>query len=148
MKPVTSFEGRLSVPYHWHYGKVLSEFFEGLRNRKFLASKCPQCGRVSLPPTSFCGICYVPVSGDLMSISTVCRIDTFTVVRFKYPGQLLPPPYAVGVLKPVEADTRFHHLVRSENLDAINIGAAVKPVWREEREGEFFDIEYFEPVEK
>ncbi len=130
---VEHYPGKLELPYTWHYGKVLSRFFEGLKNMEFLASRCPRCMKVSFPPVPVCSMCFVPVEDELISLEPRCTVETYTIVKFTYPGQLMKPPYAVAILKPAGAHTRFHHLIWCPNLETLHIGMEVEPVWREER---------------
>ena len=45
----------LSFTYNYRVGAWLDKYIDGLGEKKILAVKCPECGKVILPPRQVCG---------------------------------------------------------------------------------------------
>jgi hypothetical protein len=142
MEIVKNLEGEVVIPYKWSLGEYVGKFYEGLKQKKILGSKCSKCGKVMVPPCVVCGVCFEEAK-EFVEIKDEGEVATFTVINFRYPGQFLTPPYAVAIIKLFGSDTRFHHLIKGD-LEKLKIGSTVKAKWKDERVGSFFDIEYFE----
>lgn len=48
----------LNPPFTWSVGNWMEHFFDGLKEGKIRGSKCPECGRVYLPPRMICERCF------------------------------------------------------------------------------------------
>ncbi|MBI5117864.1 Zn-ribbon domain-containing OB-fold protein [Candidatus Poribacteria bacterium] len=140
-------KGRIKVPYTWYVGEYGSKFYTELRdNKKIWGTKCPKCGKVAAPPRKFCGQCFVPIT-DWVELKDTGVVQTWTIVRYDAPGlRPLKPPYAYAVIKLDGADAGFVHMVAGGDLKKLKAGTRVKAVFREERQGNLLDIQYFQPV--
>ncbi|MCP4646336.1 MAG: hypothetical protein GY852_01205, partial [bacterium] len=49
----------LSIPQKFSTGPVMGKFLNTLKEKKILANKCPECGRLQLPPREVCAECVV-----------------------------------------------------------------------------------------
>jgi len=147
--PIHRIRGNVEVHYEWTYGRYASEFFRNLKQGRFVASRCKKCGKLLVPPEAVCGVCFADTEEKLIPVPDTGEVITFTKINFSYPGQIIPPPYAVGIIKLDGVNTRFNHLIKAKDLAKIECGTRVKAKWRkeDEREGSFFDIEYFELME-
>lgn len=147
---LTHIKGEIAVPYEWSYGPVLGQFFAGMKDGKLLGARCAKCKRVMIPPLPVCGPCFLPVENVLVEVGPEAVVQTYTIINITYPGQLMSPPYAVGILRLTGSHTRMQHLVGGSGIAGLRIGSRVRPVWKppEERTGSFFDIRWFEPVEE
>ncbi|MEQ9449362.1 MAG: zinc ribbon domain-containing protein, partial [Rhodospirillaceae bacterium] len=52
--------GEWHVRYNYSVGKVAGHFFEGLKKRKILATKCTKSGLAYLPPRAYCERSFEP----------------------------------------------------------------------------------------
>lgn len=140
--------GKWELPYHYAAGKVSSHFFVELRdNKKLLGIKCPQCGRVMMPPRGFCERCFVKAD-EWIEVGPEGAIEAFTITMEKWPGNP-DPPFAVAYVKLDGADTAMMNYVMvpdfsdlEETAKKLQIGSRVKAVFKEEREGKVTDFEY------
>jgi uncharacterized OB-fold protein len=80
-------------------------------------------------------------------------VKTWSLITFEFAGQPLPPPYITELIDLDDADTALSHLIGGVELsdlekvkDQVKIGMRVKAKWRDERQGNIHDIEYFEPI--
>ena len=148
----------IEVPYTWEIpfrytaGKVLSKFFQALKEKKIIAVRCPKCQRVLLPPRAFCEMCYVPLS-EWVEVGDTGIIRAFQICCQQFLGAP-QPPWASGLINLDGVDTAMLHFIGGVDLEniqqakeAIKIGTRVKAVWSEERKGVITDIQYFKPVE-
>ncbi|WP_218184355.1 Zn-ribbon domain-containing OB-fold protein [Aeropyrum camini] len=46
--------------YMFSAGQAQSRFLQGLREGRILGVRCPRCGRVYVPPRSYCEYCFAP----------------------------------------------------------------------------------------
>jgi hypothetical protein len=122
---------RIEIPFQYTAGPAVTRFLQGLTDQKIVASVCSKCGRRSVPPLSFCGRCWQPV--------TEFRELTGT-------GQLLSYSSSAdrtfGLIHLDGADSSFLHWVVADG-GRLKIGSPVEPVWRSERSASILDIEHF-----
>jgi len=144
--------GKWEIPYRHSAGKFATRFFNELKNGKIMGVKCSKCGRVLIPPRSFCERCFTPIE-EWVEVKDTGVIETFTICYEKFTG-LPDPPYTVAVIKLDGADTGMMHFIGGVDLsdpkkaiEKIKVGARVKAKWRAERTGSILDIEYFEIAE-
>lgn len=133
-------------------GDVHGRFFDGLENKEIVGNKCPDCGRVFVPPQPHCDHCFTETEGWVETDGTGV-VESYVVTFFQF-RNMPKPPYVTGVIRVGDSETSFLHFVGGidyddpEDLqDAMKRGMEVQPVWSEERSGSIQDIEYFEPVE-
>ncbi|RJP66971.1 MAG: Zn-ribbon domain-containing OB-fold protein [Candidatus Abyssobacteria bacterium SURF_17] len=140
-------KGKIKVPYTWYVGECASRFYVELRdNKRIFGTKCAKCNKVIVPPRSSCGKCFVPIT-EWVEVKDTGVVQTYTVVHYAVPGiQPLKPPYAYGIIKLDGADTGFVHVIVGADLTALKAGTRVKAVFKEERQGNMLDIQYFTPV--
>jgi uncharacterized OB-fold protein len=142
-----AYPSRIKLPYTWHAGKAGSRFYQELRdNCKIWGTRCHQCSRVYLPPRETCQRCY-RVMDDWVEVSRTGTLMTFTVTRYAVPGiQPQKPPFPMGIIKLDGADTGLVHLLGEVDASEIRVGMRMEAVFREMRQGNYLDIEYFRPL--
>jgi uncharacterized protein len=140
-------EGRIKVPYDWAAGAVGSRYLRSLRDeKKFLGTRCPRCNIVYHIPRRNCPQCMEECS-EWVELADTGTLVTYTTVRSQHPDLLpLPLPYGYGIVRLEGADTGFLHLLHEFEETQLFEGAAVEAVFREEREAQITDVEYFRPV--
>ncbi len=141
------YKGRIKVPYTWYVGEYGSRFYVELRdNKKIFGTKCSKCKKVIVPPRNVCAKCFKPVT-DWVEVKDTGVVQTLTVVHYAAPAiHPLKAPFAYAVIKLDGADTGFFHLIAYTYLKKLKAGTKVKAVFREERQGNLLDIQYFKAV--
>jgi hypothetical protein len=130
-------------------GPVMGRWFAGLREKKFLANKCPECGRTQIPPREICAICRVRVN-EFVELGPAGTVTNYDIVYFASPdpltGAVRDTPYApvYVVLDGATESEAFAFELKKEDLSRIRVGARVRPVWAEKPTGSFKDLLYFE----
>ena len=70
-----------SMQYEWSIGKYGSRFFQEIREkRRFVGIRCPECGKVYVPPRRVCGPCFKELD-ELIPLPNKGKITAFTVVN-------------------------------------------------------------------
>lgn len=140
-----------NLSYDIHLGETWSRFMQGLIDRKILANKCRQCGRVFVPPQAYCESCYVRTA-DWLELPPEGDLEVFTVVWHGFTGGPTPP-YAVGGIRLDGADTLLMHVLTGLDFtnpatvrDQLPRGSRVRAVWAPQRAGHILDISHFEPA--
>lgn len=141
-----------SMQYEWSIGKYGSRFFKEIREeRRFIGIRCPECGKVYVPPRRVCGPCFRELD-ELIPLPNRGEITAFTVVNYPFidpnTGEQRPIPYTYGYIHIEGADNIFSHIINETDVDKIKVGMQVKAVFLEEHEmrGHINDIKYFEIV--
>ncbi|OFW59385.1 MAG: hypothetical protein A2W01_08885 [Candidatus Solincola sediminis] len=130
---------RMSVPFapvfNWSVGNWMEQFFDGLKQKKILASKCAACGRVYLPPRMICERCFDKTE-EWVELPETGTVETYTMAHVGVAdnGELedLPEPQIIAMVKHDGADTCM--AVRVDAQDC-NVGLRVKAVWNAEPDG-------------
>jgi len=142
-------------------GSYLSRFYTRLRDRgEIWANKCPECGRIVLPPRIVCGFCKVKIEDS--HEAWVKLQDEGTIVQFLFvteheidqvTKEVIGDPNP-NVFVRLDGGDQFsilaHLLEEGIDLDRIVIGKTrVRAVWRplEERTGKMTDIHYFKIID-
>jgi uncharacterized OB-fold protein len=134
-------QGTVEVEYEWSAGLAGSRFFAELKEGRIMGTKCPQCGRIMVPPRIFCEECFVDAD-EWVEVSSQGSVLTFAESYFGLQGQKLDEPWYVGIVRLDDSDGGlFHRLVPGQR--PIEIGARVEAVFAEDRSGGILDIEHF-----
>ncbi|MFZ5917997.1 MAG: Zn-ribbon domain-containing OB-fold protein [Chloroflexota bacterium] len=152
----------VDVPYRFAAGQYLSRFLLELRdNGRFFGIKCPQCGRVQMPPRVVCAVCHVK-NDEWVELGHEGTLLGFSIVHLPLTdpttGQPHKTPYTYGSVRLDGCDSVIDHLIdpspgsgqRVEpDVDQVRVGmrlgAVLRP--RAERTGDLSDIVHFAPVE-
>jgi hypothetical protein len=145
-------EGMISLPYRWALGPVFTRFFEEFKDKKIMGTRCPKCNRVLVPARRFCPRCFEDTT-EWVQVSDRGTIKTWSLITFEFSGQPKKPPYLQGLVDLDGADTALAHFIGGVDLsdlekvkNKVKIGMRVEAKWRDERQGNIFDIKYFEPI--
>lgn len=131
----------LSFDYTRSVGPTLGEFFTALRERRILGVRGSD-GRVHVPPADYDPVTYEPL-GEMVPVSAVGTVASWTWQPEPLPGQPLDRPFAWALIKLDGADTPLLHAVDAGGPDKIKTGARVHVHWAEETVGAITDIAYF-----
>lgn len=140
------------MPYEWSIGKYGSRFFEEIKkHRRFIGIRCPQCGKVYMPPRRLCGPCFRELD-ELVVLPVTGTLTAFSIVNYPFldpeTGEQRPIPYTYGYIRIDGSDSIFSHLIHETDVNKINVGMRVRAVFKNpaEMQGNIKDIEYFEIV--
>jgi uncharacterized OB-fold protein len=146
---------RITIPAGWNLrfehaaGKAASRFLIGLRDQAHLqASPCERCGKVRVPPRSYCEDCFVPTSDDWVTVGPEGVLRTFSITYAEFPGYP-QPPHVIAYVVPDGADTAICNFVRGVDLSdpaeaakRLAPGVRMRAVFREEREALVTDFHW------
>jgi len=147
LKEPHSIPGKMEVPYEHSVGALASRFYIELRdNKKIMGIRCPECNKVIMPPRSVCAKCFSKLDeSQFVELTGKGTVTTYTVVNYYEPVHPVDAPFACAVIKLDGADTGLTHLLGEVDFDEIEAGMRVEPVFKQKREGNLLDIEYFKP---
>lgn len=142
------YSGRIKVPYRWWVGETGTRFFKALRDeQKILGTYCEKCDKVFVPPRKTCGRCF-HVNMQWRELGREGTLLTYTVPHYRESIHPLDQPFAFGIVKLDGADTGLAHLVADYEEGGLRSGMRLEAVFRENREGNMLDIQYFRPVKE
>lgn len=141
------------LPGAWHLefahaaGKAASRFLVALRDRQvLLASPCPSCDRILVPPRAFCEDCFVPTSDEWAEVGPEGIVESFTFTYARFAGYA-DPPYGVAYVRPDGATTAIANFVSGVDLSdpaaaaaALALGTRMRAAFRPEREARITDF--------
>ncbi len=154
-----SVPGVWNLPYKYSAGETISKFLIELRdNARIMATKCPQCNRVLMPPRSYCERCFIPIKDSWVELPPRGTVAAFTLVTSKFAG-LPDPPYIIAYIKLDGADTTFPQYLTGIDLTDSGklrensvIGQSVRIVFKQRTEREArmtdFRVELVKDLEK
>ena len=141
----------IDIPCRFDCGPKFSFFFRQIRDHKKLwASKCPKCGRLSCPPTEFCGQCLGVEMTDWVEQNDEGVLVTFDVVFYQFvqpnTGLMQPVPWAFCTIRLDTGALFSHYLVPADQMQH-RIGDRYRVVFKEEgRIGWFHDILHIKKI--
>lgn len=139
--------GDMQADYLYTNGVAGDRFFKHLKKKDtFLASRCPQCKKVFLPPRMFCEDCFceIPEKGWL-EVPAKGTVRLWTVAAINAHGEKLKEPRVIALIDIEKTDSAMLGLVKTKNLNKDLCGQKVKAVLKSKskREGTMKDILYF-----
>jgi uncharacterized OB-fold protein len=141
----------VTTPVHLHYTHSASEeesrYLRGLAEGRLLGQRCPECGKVYIPPRGACPTDGVPTSEEV-ELPDRGIVTTFCIVNVPFLGQRIQPPYVAAYVLLDGADIAFLHLVLGCAADEVRMGMRVEAVWkpREEWGTTVANIDHFRPT--
>lgn len=142
------------LPYRADSGPILGAFFEEMKEKKIWANKCPQCGRMNIPPESYCGRCWGVKIGDddWAEMADEGTLELFEIHYYEsvhpFSGEKsIPIPWANGLFK-LDGGWSIEHYIEPPDPEQHKIGDRYRAVWKEGgRTGSPFDIVCFKKIE-
>ncbi|MEM4084360.1 MAG: Zn-ribbon domain-containing OB-fold protein [Thermoplasmata archaeon] len=126
--------------YKYSYGGQSRFFSELMKNAELYGSKCKNCGIVYFPPRSRCSECYGETEWTRVSNEGIVLSSTTTwYATSEFFDKV---PYAVGYVKPLNADTGILQRIDLKGKEIINPGSKVIARFKEKREGKISDFWY------
>ena len=147
-EPISPFaKGPVHLEYSVLPGGHKSAYLRALQEGKFIGGKCPDSGKVYVPP-----IAASPTSGkpttEYVDVADTGVLTSFTVIRIPFEGQKMKPPYCFGAIVLDGADLPVYHLIGGIGYDEVTMGMRVKAKWKpkDQWEPSLENILYFEPT--
>lgn len=138
------------IPYAYSAGETVSRFLVELRdNARILATKCPQCHKVLLPPRSFCATCFISLKDQWVELEPVGELVTYSICTADIPGVPKKPPYVVAFVTLGNSSTTMAQYLEGLDLSdpdkvskELKAGMKVKAVFKDksERKGSVLDF--------
>ena len=144
-------QGEWHVRYRYSIGKVAGKFFEGLKQKKILATHCRTCDLSFLPPRAYCERSFEPCD-SWVEAGQEGVIEASTIVTAAFEN-LPPPPYAIAYVRLDGVNTAIINFVRDLDLsdveqasERIKPGARVRVRFKDSPEGRVTDFHYVLPA--
>ncbi|MEW6555304.1 MAG: Zn-ribbon domain-containing OB-fold protein [Actinomycetota bacterium] len=138
----------MDFTYNYRVGHYLQRYLDGFKEKKVLGAKCPECGQVVVPPRKYCGSCN-KVREEFVELSQEGTLENFTVGHVTLvKGKLneVESPYLVGMIKLDGADNLLLARVEGLPVGEAKTGMRLRAVWKDQAEGDYSDLDHFEPV--
>jgi uncharacterized OB-fold protein len=133
----------ISLDYAIRTAPVSAEFGRNMQAGRVTGHKCPQCGRVYVPPKGFCPICVVETSlADEVAVDDRGVVTSWTVLTpIQYHGQNERDDYALAsILLDGASGTIGQQRLLDVPLERIRMGMRVEAVWAPEDERSADDL--------
>jgi uncharacterized OB-fold protein len=124
-----------------------TKYLLALQDGRLVGQRCPQCGKVYIPPRGACPVDGVPTT-DEVELPDRGIVTTFCIVNVPFYGQKIKPPYVAAYVLLDGADIAFLHLILDCPAEDVRMGLRVQAVWRprEEWEPGLQNISHFRPT--
>jgi long-chain acyl-CoA synthetase len=142
----------LSIPQKFATGPVMGKFLNAFKEKKILANKCTECGRLQLPVREVCAECVVRAT-DWVEVGPEGVISILDITYYASPdpltGESRETPYVSAhfLLDGCKGHETLWHELKPEDRDRAKKGDRVRPVWEDNRIGAITDIRYFELID-
>ncbi|HKT01706.1 MAG TPA: OB-fold domain-containing protein [Rugosimonospora sp.] len=142
-----------TTPVHLSYEHMVSpeetRYLHGLAEGRILGQRCPECGKVYIPPRGACPTDGVPTT-DEVELRDVGTVTTFCIVNVPFLGQRVKPPYVAAHILLDGADIPLQHLILGCPAEQVRMGMRVRAVWkpREQWGTTPQNIDHFEPADE
>lgn len=142
---IDAFPAPVRVEYLVQAGDVTGRFLEAIHDHRLVGLRCPACRKVYIPPRSICPTCAEPCT-ETVEVGPRGTVTTFSIVRFPFEGQRLPPPYACAHVLLDGADVPLLHIVGDCDVETLRMGMRVEPVWSEIPQASLASVRFFRPT--
>ena len=146
-KSVTYIKTPIAVHYDYTVGVGTSTFLRALREGRIVGSRCPDTGKVYVPPRLFSVETSSPMN-ELVELPDRGFVYTYCIVNIKFYEQVLEVPDAYAHVLLDGADLPIMHLIQECPVAEIRPGMRVQAVWKDPSEWteSLENIRYFKPT--
>ena len=138
---------QITLSYDYALGEVAGKFFQGLREKKILASHCSGSRMTYLPPRAYCERSFEPCDG-WVEATLEGTIEASTVIVRGFEGKR-PPPVPIAFVRLDGIDSAIANYVDGIDCDDLEEatrrlapGARVRVVFVERPEGHITDFSF------
>jgi uncharacterized OB-fold protein len=129
--PVTGIVVPIELDYLYAASPEESLFYTSLSEGRLVGQRCPECGKVYIPPRSACPADGTPTAEEV-PLPDTGTVTTFCIVNVPFLGQRITPPYVSAYILLDGADIAFLHLILDIPAEEVRMGLRVKAVWKPE----------------
>jgi len=126
---VTGIVVPIELDYLYAASPEESLFYTSLKEGRLVGQRCPQCGKVYIPPRSACPADGTPTAEEV-PLPDTGTVTTFCIVNVPFLGQRITPPYVSAYILLDGADIAFLHLILDIPAEEVRMGMRVKAVWK------------------
>lgn len=138
----------LDFTYNYRVGQYIERYIKALGEKKIMAVKCQDCGRVFVPPRKICGTCN-RILDEWVEVGPEGTIEIFTIGHVKLNKGLvekIDKPSIIAMVKLDGASSLLPCVINGLDPEKVKKGLRVKAVFKEPPEDSLFDLDHFEPV--
>jgi hypothetical protein len=138
----------LDYTYNYRVGPYIERYIKGLGDKKILATKCPQCSKVAVPPRKECGVCN-KIMDEWVEVGPEGVVDNYTVGHVKIEKGLVENLESPALLAMITLDGATVPLlaeVKGMAPTDLKKGLRVKAVFTDPAEDSLADLSHFEQV--
>lgn len=138
--------GDIPIESTYTAGIAGERFLRALKDEEtFLATRCESCGVTYAPAKLYCERCLADLNDTWTEAGPEGTVQSFTVLHLERDGSRRPQPDVIAAIQLDGADTVLIHRLNPEELDDIEIGVRVTPVFQpaDLRKGSILDVEHF-----
>ncbi len=135
------------VRYNYPVGEVCAHFFDGLKEKKILATRCTASNMTYLPPRAYCERSF-NTCDEWIEAGLEGTIEASTIVTAAF-DNLPPPPYAIAYVRLDGVSTAMLNFVKNMDLsdvpaaaNKLQPGRRVKVKFIDQPEGRVTDFHY------
>jgi hypothetical protein len=146
-KPVTYIKTPIAIHYDYSIGVGSSTFMRAIRGGRILGARCPDTGKVYVPPRLSSVETASPMS-ELVELPDRGVVYTYCIVNIKFYDQVFEIPYAYAYIILDGADSAIMHLIQECPVEEMRPGMRVEAVWKDPSEWteSMENIRYFKPT--
>ncbi len=146
-EPVKSIRTPIAIDYRYTPGEATSRFLRAVAQGKLIGQRCPECGKVYIPPRGSCPTDGVPTR-EQVELPDRGVVTTFCIVNVPFAGHDIEMPYVAASILLDGADIAFQHLIQEVPAGQVRIGMRVEAVWKPRQEWwtSLENIRYFRPA--
>jgi len=146
-KPVTYIKTPVAMHYDYSIGAGMSTFMRAIKEGKLLGVRCPDTGKVYVPPR-LSSVETASLMSELVELPDRGVVYTYCIVNIKFYDQVLEIPYAYAYIVLDGADSAIMHLVQECPIEEMRPGMRVQAVWKDPSEWteSMENIRYFKPT--
>ncbi len=147
---IKAFAGELPVESLYTAGIAGERFFRSLKEEgTLLATYCPKCELLLLPPKIYCENCFEELR-EWRKVKNEGILKSYTILHIGPDGKRKEIPEIVGMIKMKDTTTVLIHRLGNVKEEELEIGMRVEAVFKpeKERKGDINDILYFQPIRK
>lgn len=148
-EPVQSITTPVRLEYQYTPGEAASRFLQKIAEKRLVGQRCPESGRVYLPPRGASPTHGVPTEEEV-EVSDHGTVVSYSIVRVPSENIKVDLPYVAANILLDGADITFQALLRDVDLDQMRMGMRVQAVWVDDADlgTTFENIKWFIPLDE
>ena len=135
--------------YEYTPGRAATRFLKAIAQKRLVGQRCPETGRVYLPPRGSSPTHGVPTEEEV-EVADKGTVVSYCIVRVPSATIEVELPYVAANILLDGADIAFQALLREVDLDTLRMGMRVQAVWVEDAQlsTTFENIKWFVPIDE